>query len=240
MKQTYLSGNPLDLALWRLQRSSAIFVMILVIVHLILQFIVFNSDADLKYLQQKLLHQNHEITITKVPNDMFAGAALNYGRLYATGEYCFRVDDDDYYDSNYIIDMHLQARSVGARLFGRPPVPILIAGNEEVYVRDAGQSLCIVPMQLLRSGKIWLGGNTISGETEYLSCNHYDDRSFGAADTAMVLSILQEEGDFVAFMDEFNVVAERRSDLHSHTWKVSEESLKRDRIKFNSLEDLCI
>ena len=45
MKQTYLSGNPLDLALWRLQRSSAIFVIILVIVHLILQFIVFNSDA---------------------------------------------------------------------------------------------------------------------------------------------------------------------------------------------------
>jgi succinate dehydrogenase / fumarate reductase membrane anchor subunit len=45
MKQTYLSGNSLDLQLWRLQRSSAIFVMVLVVIHLILQFIVFNSDA---------------------------------------------------------------------------------------------------------------------------------------------------------------------------------------------------
>ena len=45
MKQTYLSGNLLDLKLWRLQRSSAVFVLVLVIVHLILQFIVFNSDA---------------------------------------------------------------------------------------------------------------------------------------------------------------------------------------------------
>ncbi len=45
MKQTYLSGNSLDLKLWRLQRSSAVFVVVLVVVHLILQFIVFNSDA---------------------------------------------------------------------------------------------------------------------------------------------------------------------------------------------------
>lgn len=45
MKQTYLSGNSLDLKLWRLQRSSSVFVLLLVIVHLILQFIVFNSDA---------------------------------------------------------------------------------------------------------------------------------------------------------------------------------------------------
>ena len=45
MKQTYLSGNSLDLKLWRLQRSSAVFVIVLVVVHLILQFIVFNSDA---------------------------------------------------------------------------------------------------------------------------------------------------------------------------------------------------
>ena len=45
MKQTYLSGHSLDLKLWRLQRSSAIFVMVLVAIHLILQFIVFNSDA---------------------------------------------------------------------------------------------------------------------------------------------------------------------------------------------------
>ena len=45
MKQAYLSGNSLDLKLWRLQRSSAVFVLFLVITHLILQYIVFNSDA---------------------------------------------------------------------------------------------------------------------------------------------------------------------------------------------------
>ena len=45
MKQTYLSGNSLDLKVWRLQRSSAVFVLFLVITHLILQYIVFNSDA---------------------------------------------------------------------------------------------------------------------------------------------------------------------------------------------------
>ena len=45
MKHSYLSGNSLDLKLWRLQRSSAVFVLFLVITHLILQYIVFNSDA---------------------------------------------------------------------------------------------------------------------------------------------------------------------------------------------------
>ena len=45
MKQTYIRGNSLDLKLWRLQRSSAVFVLFLVITHLILQYIVFNSDA---------------------------------------------------------------------------------------------------------------------------------------------------------------------------------------------------
>jgi succinate dehydrogenase / fumarate reductase membrane anchor subunit len=50
MKRDYLIGNSLDLALWRLQRSSAIFVMVLVALHLVLQFIVFNSDA-ISYLE---------------------------------------------------------------------------------------------------------------------------------------------------------------------------------------------
>ena len=45
MKEAYLSGNPLDLKLWRLQRSSAILVIVLVVAHLILQYIIFNADA---------------------------------------------------------------------------------------------------------------------------------------------------------------------------------------------------
>jgi len=44
MRQIHLSEKPLDLRLWRLQRSSAIFVIVLVSIHLILQLIVFNSD----------------------------------------------------------------------------------------------------------------------------------------------------------------------------------------------------
>jgi succinate dehydrogenase / fumarate reductase membrane anchor subunit len=44
MRQILLSEKPLDLRLWRLQRSSAIFVIVLVSIHLILQLIVFNSD----------------------------------------------------------------------------------------------------------------------------------------------------------------------------------------------------
>ena len=74
----------------------------------------------------------------------------------------------------------------------------------------------------------------------FFSINPYDNRSYGAADTAMVLGISSKLNAHASFMDRFNVIAERRSDVSSHTWIVDKGDMIKNRVKCDGLSDLFI
>ena len=202
--------------------------------------IVFNGDVMPDLSEFVTDKQRADVKIINVPNENFAGATLNCGHKYASGDFCFRVDDDDYYGSNYITDMIYLVRCIDADLFGKPPVPVAFEGESSAYARKDGHPLTLVPLSILRKGNIWFGGNTIAGTKEFFSINPYDNRSYGAADTAMVLGISSKLNAHASFMDRFNVIAERRSDVSSHTWIVDKGDMIKNRVKCDGLSDLFI
>jgi hypothetical protein len=97
--------------------------------------IVFNGN-ELPDASELGISERNDITLTYVPSDLFAGAALNIGHIAATGRYFFRVDDDDYYGPNYLKDMVIGARSLNADVFGKTPAPLNFEGKDEIYVKE--------------------------------------------------------------------------------------------------------
>jgi hypothetical protein len=191
--------------------------------------IVFNGN-ELPDASELGVSERNDITVTYVPSDLFAGAALNMGHIAASGKYVCRVDDDDFYGPNYLKDMVFGARAINADLFGKTPAPLNFEGDDEIYVKEGLKEFVIVEPGRILDGKVWLGGNTVAGETEYFNSNPYVDHAYGAADSSMQLNIVPSHGLCIALMDKFNVIAIRDANVALHTWRDSPTQLKAKRL----------
>ncbi len=201
--------------------------------------IVFNGNTLPSLREAGVEPPGENVKIINVPGDLFAGACINQGHLQATGDYCFRMDDDDHYGANYISDMVLSARAVDAELFGKPPSPLIFEDDNTVYLRKNRMPFCIVPYNLLMQKDIWIGGNSIAGHHQFFNKIQYDNLSFEAADSSLMYQLPLIGNGFFAMADGLNLVAERRKDQATHTWKIDESKLKNNDIA-NGIGDLMI
>jgi hypothetical protein len=200
--------------------------------------LVFNGNSSPSPKELGLKEPRKDVKISNVPSEMFAGACLNQGHIWAEGEYFFRVDDDDYYGPNYILDMILQARCVDAVLFGKPFAPLIFEGENIVHRVKDNAALFIAPQSLMK--KIRLSGNSVSGTAKFFLNNHYSDESFGAADTVLMNNISKKMDAVIVFSDQFNMAAFRRKNLTTHTWKYDVSKLKNGRDTLIDLKELFI
>jgi hypothetical protein len=71
----------------------------------------------------------------------------------------------------------------------------------------------------------------------------YDDLCYGEADTSFIyrLADYDFEGLKCAIMDDMNLIAERKIDDNSHTWKYDSEKMKLKVTHIlNNIEDLMV
>jgi len=202
--------------------------------------LVFNGPDRPMYEELGLEHPRNDVKIANVPGEMFAGACLNLGHLLAEGEYCFRMDDDDYYGPNYILDMILQARCIGAALFGKPPSPICFEDEQQVYARKKALPYCITPISEISSGNLWPGGNTISVAKNLNILFLYGNFVYGAADTSLINNLHSADISQISIMDNLNLIAVRRKDQSTHTWRYKENALKQEMIIAQEYNELII
>jgi hypothetical protein len=165
---------------------------------------------------------------------------LNYGHLLATGEYFFRVDDDDFYGPNYILDMILLAISIDVDFFGKPPAPVFFDNGQAVFARKPTYPLSIFSSSLLNNGGLRLGGNSIAGTKKFFRKIHYQEHAYGAADSSLMYNLNSDDIKLCAFMDGMNLLAERRADQSTHTWKENPDKLKKMCNEILNFEELIL
>lgn len=169
-----------------------------------------------------------DVQLTSVPEERYAGACLNLGNLMARGSFCFRLDDDDYYGENYLLDMMLHLRSVSADVFGKASTYVYFEAEGRTYERRRqAPELTILPSERCARGELRISGNTVGGRKEVLARTPYSDFVFASADTAFLMNA-GRKGLVIATLDGFNVAAGRRSDVSEHTWTARAEFLKRN------------
>lgn len=180
--------------------------------------LVFNGPAPPAPEALGLAGEGDEIHVTHVPGDFFAGACLNRGQQIARGDYCFRIDDDDLYGDNYILDLMLSQRAFEADVFGKMPSPLFFEGEQQVHLRPQRfKPWTCADGSLFREGRLWIGGNSVSHRRNAVPSDLYANNVLGAADSVLNLNVAASS--HVAIADDFNIAAERRDDLSSHTWR---------------------
>lgn len=196
--------------------------------------IIYNGSDDVPEDVLNICEAASDITLIKLPPENGVGMCLNLGHAVAKGYYCFRVDDDDVYASNYILDMMIHLNSFSSNVFGKPPGYILFEGNQHIFKRkNSIKPLTVVKSKDLLSGKVYLGGNTIGGKKSFLMQCPYPEKSFGAADSSF-LTEASKIVDEVLIMDSFNMLINRRSDLTSHTWRLNFDEIKQSLVELET------
>ena len=184
--------------------------------------VVVNSD-DFNLMQaRKSLESDHgdmNIQIYSVPRESTNGQALNLGISAAAGEYCFKMDDDDLYGKNYLLDMMLAVRSIPFDFFGKRPSFVYFEADDSISNRNEHNSAYIIRAgHDLDEVKTWIAGNTFAGKVDLLQSTRFCSRNIAAADSDFQLQI-DTAGKIVGVVDQFNVLTIRSSGASDHTWR---------------------
>ncbi|MBL4903754.1 MAG: glycosyltransferase [Desulfocapsa sp.] len=182
------------------------------------------SNAE-KHINRNI--DNENIKITTVPSEQFVGACLNIGATMASGDYCIRMDDDDYYGKECIADIMLHNRAIKFDIFGKPTNFFTFEDEDSVYQRffRVPEMTTITPNKL-QYPNFHVAGNLLGGKTRIFQDTGYLEGSFGAADTSFLISQHNKKVNYCC-LDCFNLLISRSSDETSHTWRIKEEELKK-------------
>lgn len=195
--------------------------------------VVFNGDSVTPPRIPGLDKGREDVRILVVPRELFAGACLNLGQLQATGDYCFRIDDDDEYGANYILDMMLHLRAIEVQLFGKPFAMIQLENNDSIYCgKEQMKPLSIVAQEMInRDFYHPISGNSMAWKKEcFQKSALFDEQNYGTADIAAKLS----SNGYVVPMDRLNLLTIRRQNQTDHTWRIDEKLLLRDSPAINA------
>lgn len=183
--------------------------------------------------EEQISSEDYSITYISVPEESFAGACLNLGFQIAKGEYVCRIDDDDPYGENYIIDAILNNRALDVSLWGKP-FKYIYTDRKEILVRAAtAKPHCIGDMKQLSNPQC-ISGNSFSGKKKFFSSHRFLYNQFSSADVAFLLEI-GAEPILTASFDDFNIAAYRSDDISKHTWKIAHIETEAVPITFNEI-----
>lgn len=189
--------------------------------------IVLNGDTVPDLEEWKAVASRGDVKIDMIPEDRATGACMNRAHERSQAKYIVKMDDDDLYGENYLLDIALSTRCVSADVFGKVPAPIRFEEEKAAYRRQFSfNPWSIVSGRELRGGGMWLGGNTLGYRREALENPVFPEDVLGSADSAFNQNC--PEGSTVLFLDPFNVVTARRADPGSHTWQVERSALRRN------------
>ena len=184
------------------------------------------------------LPDDRKITVINIPDEGYAGLALNVGIRNANGYYVFRIDDDDEYGDNYILDMVLGAKSIDGDFFGKSPQPIKFIESNNIYSRPMEEYKSLSKYELLNSIR-WLAGNTFAGKKTFFEVNQFPNFLFGTADTALIQNISFSDNYKILMLDKYNNLSVR-SNPETHTWKVTEYQISKKSNLIQSKDEIFL
>jgi hypothetical protein len=188
--------------------------------------IVFNGDrAELG--SEWFSIEDDSINVLFSPQENGIGAALNIGLNQVSGEFFFKMDDDDTYLSNYLLDMMLYSRALDFELFGKPQNNYFqFEGEQNIFKRENSRGELYTARMNQRSvkGHQIILGNSISAKTSFLKKHPFLERAHRCTDTFFFNTLMDEEV-LIGVYDNFNMIVQRSSELSRHTWQASKAAI---------------
>lgn len=166
-----------------------------------------------------------------LPPEMNIGSCMNFAIGKASGDFCVKMDDDDFYGENYLLDIFVNLQCIAADFWGKPPSYIYFESSDEFYFRvDANRraspySFCFA--NELDVDAFNIAGNTLGGCMSAMAAHAFSVSNVGAVDT--IFHDMTGCGEsVVAMLDSGNMAVFRSADLSAHNWRIEDDFLKRN------------
>ena len=175
-----------------------------------------------------------DIRVFQLHEEKNIGSCLNLGIDRAKGIYWSKMDDDDDYGPNYILDMMLELRCVDADVFGKPPALIYLEEKDEFYLRTRG----VTSQYIQGDGKVPLVcGATISGKTRHRCRVRFAEDLRACVDTDF-LRQCKKAGFKIYLSSVYGFTVVRRKEKSLHTWRLDDSDLRQHSVFFGNKEDI--
>jgi hypothetical protein len=178
------------------------------------------TDVTLQKVE-RMVNDVGPVRVMQLHNDYNIGACLNFAILQAKGEICFKMDDDDFYGSEYISDMMLHQRCCDASFFGKSPAYTYFESEDALYLRKNFHEEVLINSPITN-----LCGATFAGKTKFLQQNTFSEIFRASVDSIYFHNCLND-GNSVLFNDIYNFVIFRSKNLQRHTWRMDNSYLQK-------------
>ena len=164
-----------------------------------------------------------------VPPELHAGPCMNAGIQKAPTEYVFRMDDDDYYGDNYLLDIMLHSRVVSFDVIGKTfryfsldeKYPDITFYRKAERISFMKPSFCL--SSYLPKGVVFVAGCSQGGGRKFFLKNPYPNKNFGSVDSQWLADLQENSEACIICADDFNMVVDRRLS-NDHTWSADMDS----------------
>lgn len=162
----------------------------------------------------EMAEKYENIAIYKLDEKISLGYCMNYGVEISKYNYIAKMDDDDYYASNYILDAVNIFRCVDADIVGKASyfiyyekynsIGIMYPNASNVYSRYIAGSTLMIKKKVFEKVKF---------------------RNLSIAEDANFLKDCVEEKIKIYSGDKYNYIYVRHKELKEHTWKIESKDL---------------
>lgn len=173
-----------------------------------------------------------------VPEELHAGPCMNAGIQKARAEYVFRMDDDDHYGSNYLLDLMLYTRICHFDVIGKSFRWFTLKEKypSSVFYRTADkigfEKPAFCTARKLPTKVSFLAGCSQGGRRAFFIDNPYPGKNFGSVDSQWLDSLREIGAAKIICVDDHNMVVDRR-DNGDHTWSANMDPFIRNSINIS-------
>jgi hypothetical protein len=199
--------------------------------------IVLNTlDVVVKDIEESL-RDVPNVRVYQVASDKNIGFCLNMAIAKCDSEYWAKMDDDDFYGPNYLMDYMLNLNSVNADLIGKLPSFVYLENEDALYFRHPANFERA--NTVLMAGKLYLSGATFVGRRNPNVKIPFSETIRSAVDSTW-LRDTQSAGIKVIISDCYEMILFRASDKSNHTWRLDDDDLKRKSVRVCSGNGLSL
>ncbi|EMZ3045366.1 TPA: glycosyltransferase family protein [Escherichia coli] len=176
-----------------------------------LLLILNNDDFDIDLIKNKT-RGIPNVYIYQLSQETTLGDCLNYGVAHASGHYIAKMDDDDYYGGNYLLDALLAFNYSGADVIGKDSYFCYVESKNVMAIKQPGKDNRFSDFV---SGGTLIIKKYVFEKIKFQSCNRGEDTNF--------LKECKMNGFTIYSSDKYNFIQMRYKNTAAHTWQIQDE-----------------
>lgn len=197
--------------------------------------IALNTDQpDREAITRQVRAQVPDAKVFQFGSERNLGFCLNWLINQSRGAYWAKMDDDDHYGPNYLMDYWLNTRAIDSDLIGKKMSATYFEASGKTFYR-APEAINAQDFMIYEGNHHHMAGATFFAKRELLGINPFSESRRSSIDVEFFRGAISK-GLILLMADDFNFTVYRAADKKHHTWKEDDTILMNKARELSSQE----